>query len=177
MDHCFVGEYVFTQYTRIYIDPVTKEIRKVCSQGMPFQDGWIPLETIDELGNTVVYTEIDFELDTNAVHSDWHGVQEVIRARKIIENFEIIAGDRPALKATADPDIASKVVAISNPKNINESFIKNEVAGKLIAALVQEGTTEKDFLDTLRQTHANTPTQLKDLSSLKLLRLKIAFNV
>jgi len=167
---------MFRQYTRIYIDPITKDIHMVCTQGMPFQDGWTPLETV-EFGNTVVFTEIDFELDTNAVDNDWHGEQEVMRARKIIENFEIAAGDRPVLKATADPDIASKVVAISNPKNISESFIKNEVSGKIIAALAQEGTSEKSFLDALRQTLPNVPTQMKDLSTLKLLRLKIAFDV
>ncbi len=77
---------MITQYTRTIVNKATGEIDHCTSQDFPFADGWEPIAF-----DPVTHDAIDFEIDTNYPDADFGvGVkQEMIRGRKILENFEI----------------------------------------------------------------------------------------
>jgi len=161
------------QYTRLVVDKSNDSILHVTSQDFPFADGWEPVEF-----DPATHKAIDCELDTDFVDHD-HGVgveQEMLKARQILENFEIVA-DKPVLKSTADAGVSAKVLAISDPKDISDTFIKNTMSGLIVAELVKLGSSEKKFLDDIRKDAPKTPGKIKDLSTLKVIRMKAALNI
>ena len=75
---------MITQYTRLVVNSVTGDIVHCTSQDFPFADGWQPIE--DDSITPVYY---DFEIETDFPDADFGiGInQEMLRARKIIDNF------------------------------------------------------------------------------------------
>ena len=162
---------MITQYTRLVVDSVTGNIVYCTSQDFPFADGWQPVE--DENITPVYY---DFEIDTDFPDLDFKTGgkgQEVLRARKILDNFEIVAG-QPQLKTGADSEVASKVLSVSATKSIEETDIKLELANIIRAALGSGGSSEKELLDEMRLKDNSTPTKIEDLRTVKIIRLKKA---
>ncbi len=166
---------MITQYTRILADPISGEIKHCTSQVSPFKDGWQPAEEYDAAETLVVVDQIDFEIDADYPDADFGiGVnQEMIRARKIIDNFEIVSG-QPQLKSSAAVEVSGKVMRVSAVKDIQETAIKSELAGKIRTALIGGGSSEAELLNEMRVTDAATPVTLEALATVKLIRLKKA---
>ena len=161
---------MITQYTRLVVDSVTGDIVHCTSQVFPFADGWQPVE--DDSITKVYY---DFEIETDFPDADFGiGVsQEMLRARKIIDNFEIVA-EQPQLKTGADSEVASKVLRVSATKSIQETDVKLELADIIRVALDSGGSSEKELLGVMLEKDATTPTKIEDLSMVKIIRLKKA---
>ena len=161
---------MITQYTRLIIKNSTGEIEDSISQDFPFVDGWEPVEY-----DGALFTAFDFEIDTDYPDSDFGiGVnQEVLRARKILENFEIVAG-QPQLKSGADISVFEKVLRVSAIKSIEETDIKTELSITIIISLENGGSSEKELLDSMRVIDSKTPIALVDLKTIQLIRLKKA---
>lgn len=158
---------MITQYTRLVVNDVTGEIDHCTSQDFPFADGWEPVND-----PKVATTNFDFEIDVDYPDADFGiGVnQQMIRGRKILDNFEIIAG-KPVLKANAETEVSSKVLRISAPKSINESDIKVELSAQIANQLFDSGSSDKELLDDIRKLDPNTPLSLIDLKTIQLIRI------
>ena len=164
---------MITQYTRIVVDSVTGDIAHCTSQDFPFVDGWQPIND-----PSITPIHYDFEIDTDYPDSDFGiGVkQEMMPARNIIDNFEVVNG-QPRLKASADTEVSAKVMRLSPVKSIDESSIKLEMAAFILAALDKGGSSEEELLDMMREKEALTPVKIVDLRMAKIIRLKKALAI
>ncbi len=164
---------MITQYTRIVVDSATGNIAHCISQDFPFVDGWQPIN--DPSITPIIY---DFEIDMDYPDSDFGiGVnQEMLRAGKIIDNFEVVNG-QPRLKASADTEVSSKVMRLSHVKPIEEASIKLEMVAFIRAALDSGGSSEEELLATMRDKDPLTPVKIADLRMMKIIRLKKALAI
>ena len=162
---------MITQYTRLVIDKSDGSIESCTSQDFPFADNWEPVEY-----DPITHEAIDFEIDTDYLDVNFTmGVdQEMLRARKIIEIFEVVSG-QPQLKVDADVSISDKVLQVSAVKPITETFIKAEMATAIKSALVDSGSSEKELLDSMRLIDPATPDKLENLRMMQVIRIKKQF--
>lgn len=100
------------QYTRIYSDPVTGEIRHVCTQDTPFSDGFEPIITAETLDKEDV--EIDHEesrhVSANEIISAIERDGQTLRSRR----------DAPAFIQSARITVARRN-GIDVPRPVEES--------------------------------------------------------
>lgn len=161
------------QWTRVLHRP-DGSIVHVCSQDFPFADGYDPVEENDPQGNKVNHGIVDFELDLDIVKTNNNGIggrgQEMVRARKILENFEV-KGNKVMLKQNAAPEIAAKVKRVGPPKDIFETNIRAEMAHTIRGELVRRGSSEKAVLDKARENDRRVPDKIQDLSTNKVLNM------
>ncbi len=159
---------MITQYTRLIVKKSDNSIDAATSQDFPFADGWEPVSY-----DPATHEAYDFVMETDYVNQD-HGIgrtQEVLRGRKILDNFEIVAG-QPGIKTAADSEVAAKVLTISARKDITETETKAELIADILAIIAPQ--TEAEFLDELRLVSRGIPRTLAEFSTLQLIRLKTA---
>ncbi len=161
---------MITQYTRLLIDKATQEILHCTSQNLPFTDGWEPIED-----DSVEMEAVDFEIDTDYPDVNFiMGIgQPLLRAGKIIENFEVISG-QPAVKADASTKVSDKILRISAPKSIEETAIRAEIIAAIKTKLNAAGSSEGKLLAEMGKAVPDMPDILDGLGTLKLIRINRA---
>ncbi len=163
---------MITQYTRLVVNNATGEIEHCTSQDLPFADNWEPV-----IYDDTTHSAVDFELEADVPDSDFGiGVdQKMIRARQIIDAFEIVGG-QPKVKAGADIAVAAKVSRISQTKSIQESVVRVELADYIRDGLAKGGSSEEELLDQMRLVDSKIPESLSNLKTVKLIRIKKVIN-
>ena len=161
---------MITQYTRLLIDKATQEILHCTSQNLPFTDGWEPIED-----DSVEMEAVDFEIDTDYPDVNFiMGIgQPLLRAGKIIENFEVISG-QPAVKADASTKVSDKILRISAPKSIEETAIRAELIDNIKAKLITAGATANEVLAEMKKTVPDMPDTFEGLGTIRLIRINRA---
>lgn len=157
---------MITQYTRLIVKKSDGSITDCTSQDFPFADGWEPVGY-----DTATHEAIDFEIDTDYPDVNFMmGVdQEVLRACKIMENFEMVSG-QPQLKA--DADVSNKVLRVSPVKPITETLVRAEMAIDIRAALINAESSEQELLDSMRQIDSTVLDRIEDLKTIRIIRIK-----
>ena len=159
---------MITQYTRLIVNKSDGSIEHCTSQDFPFADGWEPVGF-----DSSTHAAIDFEIDTDYPDVNFGlGVnQEMIRARKIMENFEVVSG-QPKLKSDADAAVSDKVLRVSPVKPITETLVKAEMAEDIKSALTNAGSSEKELLNSMKQIETTIPDKIEDLKMVQVIRIK-----
>lgn len=158
---------MITQYTRVIIDDTSGDIVAATSQDFPFSDGWQPIELIPG------QSARDFEIDADFPSSGFTlgRDQEMIRAREIIDNLEIVDGD---LVMVANPSarIRAKIISISTEKPIEETPVRAELSVFIKAELVKGGSSETELIESIKKRDPQTPDTISELATVQLIRIK-----
>ncbi len=158
---------MITQYTRLIIAKLDNSILHCTSQDFPFADGWEPVEF-----DQVTHDSFDFEMVTDFEDSDY-GVgrnQEMLRSRKILENFEVL-GVVPKLKAGADVAVSAKVLAVSNRKDITETLVLVEMVQSILLDLPRTQQSEAGMLGELRRADSRVGDTIESLCPVQIIIL------
>ena len=161
---------MITQYTRLIVKISSGAIEHCTSQDYPFADNWEPIEY-----DVLAHQAIDFEIDTDYPDSNFTiGVdQQMIRARELIDNLEILSG-QPAVKADASTKVSDKILRISAPKSIEETAIRAEIIAAIKTKLNAAGSSEGKLLAEMGKAVPDMPDILDGLGTLKLIRINRA---